>query len=158
MKKLLIVTGAIALVLAVSAQMVIAFSNDESGLLDRQSAIFRTSSASTTDTAFHDLTGMGVNLCALNEVSATLSVKLSGAPAAFQIRVDGGGTMIPGAARFVPAGTEDSGSFTFVANAQPFEANDHHFYQVEWRSVTGGATNVLRAVLNLQYQDGTACG
>jgi hypothetical protein len=68
----------------------------------------------------------------MHQVTATLSVELDGAPAAFQIRVDDDGLMRPRAVRFAPAGPHDSFAFTFVQNVGPFEANDHH-------SLTSGA-------------------
>jgi hypothetical protein len=91
----------------------------------------------------------------LNQVTATLSVELNGSPAGFQIRVDNGGLMQPGAVRFVPAGPHDSFSFIWVVSVSPFEANDHHVFDVEWRSPTGRATKLERASLNLQYKRGT---
>jgi hypothetical protein len=157
MRKLFMVTVALAVALGISIPLVLAGGVQPSGSLDHQTATSRESSISTTNTSFAVLPGLSTEICALGEVAATLSVKLSGAPVAFQVRVDGAGTMAPGAARFVPQGAEDSGSFTFVQNAATFEANDNHGYQVEWRSVTGNTARVLKADLNLQFQDGNAC-
>ena len=79
-------------------------------------------------------------------------------PASVRIRQDGGPIIAPGAVRFVPAGPHDSFSFTFLANAAPFEANDNHSFDVEWRSPTGQQTTLERATFNLQYEHGTqAC-
>jgi hypothetical protein len=82
-------------------------------------------------------------------------MQLIGAPAGFQIRVDGGPLMQPGAIRFVPAGALDSSSFTYLVSVGPFENNDHHVFDVEWRSPFGKTTTLQKATLNLQYQHGT---
>jgi len=37
----------------------------------------------------------------------------------------------------------------------PFEANDHHTFDVEWRSPTGAKTTLERGTFNLQYERGT---
>jgi len=37
----------------------------------------------------------------------------------------------------------------------PFEADDHHSFDVEWRSPTGAATTLERGTFNLQYEHGT---
>jgi hypothetical protein len=68
--------------------------------------------------------------------------------------VDGGGTRQPGAIRLVPAGAHDSFSFSFVNSVGPFEADDHHSLDVEWRSPTGAATTLERGTFNLQYEHG----
>jgi len=57
--------------------------------------------------------------------------------------------------RLVPAGPHDSFSFTFVNSVGPFEANDNHSFDVEWRSPTGAATTLERGTFNLRYQRGT---
>jgi len=155
MRKILIPIVAAAVVLAVPAA-VLAASGGASSALDLQASKSTTSAATTSSKTFHTVPGLsGLTICALNQVTATLSVELSGAPAGFQIRVDGGGTMSPGAIRFVPAGPHDSVSFTFVDSVSPFEANDNHSFDVEWRSPTGAATALERGTFNLQYQHGT---
>jgi len=42
-----------------------------------------------------------------------------------------------------------------VNSVAPFEANDNHSFDVEWRSPTGTATTLERGTFNLQYQRGT---
>jgi hypothetical protein len=75
-----------------------------------------------------------------------------------QVRQDDGAILAPGAVLFVPELTGYSTSFTFLARVQPFEANDHHYFQVEWRSPTGGRASILGATMNLIYQKGShAC-
>jgi len=155
MRKVLIPILAAAVVLGVPAA-VLAASGGASSSLDLQASKVTTSTASTASRTFHPVPGLsGLNICALHQVTATLSVELTGAPAGFQVRVDGGGTMPPGAIRFVPAGPHDSFSFTFVRGVGPFEANDHHVFDVEWRSPAGAATTLERGTFNLQYERGT---
>lgn len=135
---------------------VLAASGGTSSSVDLQASKFTTSTATTSSKTFHPIPGLsGLNICALDQVTAALSVELNGAPAGLQVRVDGGGTMAPGAIRFVPAGGHDSFSFTFVQGVGPFEADDHHAFDVEWRSPTGAATTLERGTFNLQYQRGT---
>ena len=155
MRKILIVIVAAAVVLGVPA-VVLAASGGANSSLDLQRSRFTTTTATTSSRTFQPVPGLsGLNICALNQVTATLSVELNGAPAGFQIRIDGGGTMQPGAVRLVPAGPHDSFSFTFVNSVGPFEADDHHSFDVEWRSPTGAATTLERGTVNLQYEHGT---
>ena len=155
MRKILIVILAAAVVLGVPA-VVLAASGGTNSSLDLQRSRFTTTTATTSSRTFQPIPGLsGLNICALNQVAATLSVELNGAPAGFQIRIDAAGTMQPGAVRLVPAGPHDSFSFTFVNSVAPFEANDNHSFDVEWRSPTGAATTLERGTFNLQYQRGT---
>jgi hypothetical protein len=154
MRKMLIVVSALALVLGVSTTVLAAIGSNSSSL-DLQASKFTTTTQKTSSTTFQAVGGLGLTICALHQVTATLSVELSGAPASFRIRQDGGPIVTPGAIRFVPAGPHDSFSFTFLANAAPFEANDHHGFGVEWRSASGKSTTLERATFNLQYEEGT---
>jgi len=155
MRKVLIVGLALAFIVGVPTA-VMAASGVFSSSLDLQTSKWSTTTATTSSTTFKTIPALASpTICALNQVTATLSVELNGAPAGFQIRVDGGGLMQPGAVRFNPAGAHDSFSFTFVMSASPFENNDHHGFDVEWRSPTGKATTLERATLNLQYEHGT---
>jgi len=155
MRKMIVLVAAAAGVLGVPAA-VLAASGGASSSLDLQASRFTTSTATTSSKTFHSIPGLSeLTICALHQVTATLSVQLSGAPAGLQVRVDGGGTMQPGAIRLVPAGAHDSFSFTFVNGVGPFEADDHHSFDVEWRSPTGAATTLERGTVNLQYGHGT---
>jgi len=127
-----------------------------SSSLNRQASKWTTTIATTSRKTFTPIPGLsGLNICALNQVTAALSVELNGAPAGFQIHVDDGPIMQPGKIRFVPAGAHDSFSFDFVMSVGPFENNDHHVFDVEWRSPTGSPAVLERGTLNLQYQQGT---
>ena len=155
MRRMFIIILAAAAALGIPA-VVLAASGGSSSSMDLQASKFTTTTATTSSRTFQPIPGLsGLNICALNQVAATLSVELNGAPAGFQIRIDAAGTMQPGAVRFVPAGPHDSFSFTFVNNVAPFEANDNHSFDVEWRSPTGTATTLERGTFNLQYQRGT---
>ena len=155
MRKVLAAGLALAFVVG-APTAVMAASGGFSSSLDLQTSKWTTTSATTSMATFKPITNLsGLNICALNQVTATLSVELNGAPAGFQIRIDGGPLISPGAVRFVPAGPHDSFSFTFVRSLSPFENNDHHTFDVEWRSPTGATTTLERATINLQYQGGT---
>jgi hypothetical protein len=152
---MIVLVAAVAGVLGIPAA-VLAASGGTSSSMDLQASKLTTSTATTSSKTFHAIPGLsGLTICALNQVTATLSVQLKGAPAGFQIRLDGGGTMQPGAIRFVPAGAHDSFSFAFVNSVGPFEADDHHSFDVEWRSPTGKATTLELGTVNLQYERGT---
>jgi hypothetical protein len=155
MRKMIVLVVAVAGVLGIPAA-VLAASGGASSSLDLQASKFTTSTATTSSKTFHAIPGLsGLTICALHQVTAALSVELTGAPASFQVRIDGGGTMQPGAIRFVPAGPHDSFAFTFVKPVGPFEANDNHGFDVEWRSPSGAATTLERGTVNLQYEHGT---
>ena len=155
MRKMIVLVAVVAGVLGIPAA-VLAASGGTSSSLDLQASKFTTSTATTSSKTFHSIPGMsGLTICALHQVTGTLSVQLTGAPAGFQIRLDGGGTMQPGAIRFVPAGAHDSFSVAFMNTVGPFEADDHHSFDVEWPSPTGAATTLERGTFNLQYEHGT---
>ncbi len=161
MRKVLLVSLVLAFALGVPTAVMAASgglgsSGGFSSSLDLQASKWTTSTVTTASTTFQPIPSLsGLNICALNQVTASLSVELNGPPAGFQIRVDGDGLMPPGAVRFVPAGAHDSFSFTFVRGVNPFENNDHHVFDVEWRSPTGATATLERATFNLQYQRGT---
>ena len=154
MRRTLLTILAVVAILGVPTA-VLAATGGSTSSLDLQASKFTTTTASTASRAFQPVPGLsGLNICGLHQVTATLSVELNGAPAGFQIRVDGGGTMPPGAIRFVPGGPHDSFSFAFTGSVGPFEANDHHTFDVEWRSPSGAKTTLERGTFNLQYEHG----
>lgn len=125
--------------------------------LDVQSASWTTSDVSTSSTRWHDIRALSsVSICSVRQVSATLSVTLRGAPGRFRVVIDGatGVPMRPGAAQFVPVG-EESFSYTFVKGTAPFEDDDTHVFEVQWRSPTGNRVTLTSGDLNLLYQQGT---
>ena len=155
MRRVMIIGAALGFAIGVPLAAMAA-SGGSSSSLDLQSSQWTTTAAQTSSSRFQSITALGgLNICATNQVTATLSVELSGAAAGFQIRVDGGALMQPGAVRFQPVVPHQSFSFTWVMNVSAFEANDHHVFDVEWRSPTVAPTKLERATLNLQYQRGT---
>jgi hypothetical protein len=155
-----IVAAAAALTAATGSLVVLAAVGSASSALDAQAARYTTTAASTSSASMHNVPGLaGLTICAARQVTATVSVELDGArPASFQVLVDGGPVAQPGAVRFVPAGTHDSASFTFIQSVGPFEANDHHTFDLQWRSPVGGTVKLERGTVVLAYQKGThAC-
>ena len=127
--------------------------------VDRQTARWTTTSVSTSSPEWRNVPGLTrLSADTIDEVSATLTVTIEGAPASFRVIIDTPeGPMRPGPARFVPSGAE-SFSATFVKNTVPFEDDDTHVFTVQWRSPGGEKVTLLRAVLNLVYQFGTHGG
>jgi hypothetical protein len=97
----------------------------------------------------------GAHAGTLNQVTATASVTVRGAPVLLRLVIGGvpEAPMRPGAARFVPDGIE-SFSFTWVGRTAPFEADDTHRFNVQWRSPTGQPVTLERGVLSLLFQRG----
>jgi hypothetical protein len=154
MRKLLLVLGSLVLLAAIPAA-VLAASGVFGSALDRQSARWTTTSATTSSTAWRNVPRLGLTRCTDNQVTAMISVTVRGAPVAFRGVIDGvpEAPMRPGSARFVPDGTE-SFSYSFVARTAAFEADDSHRFDVQWRSPTGAPVTLRRGALNLLYQRG----
>lgn len=149
--------GLAVLVVAVAVPLVAsaAGSGSAASQPNRNLGRWTTTAVSTTSRSFRPLGGMGARICAAGAVEASVSVNASGAPLQFLVLVDDGAVIAPGAVTLTPVGRGTVGTFGFLANAQPFEANDHHAYQVEWRSLTGGSTRIASATMDLLYQEGT---
>jgi hypothetical protein len=146
---------ALVLVAAATPLAVLAATGHFSSRLDLQRFKFRTTSVSTSSTAWHNVPGLDdIHICSDHEVSATLSVNLRGAAARFRVRIDQAASMKPGSARFVPNG-EESFSYTFAGPTGPFEANDNHVVDVQWRSPTGQPVTLVLGGVNLLYEQGT---
>jgi hypothetical protein len=95
----------------------------------------------------------------VKEVAETVTLTVSGGPIRLRAVIDTvtEAPLKPGKLRFVPSGTE-SATFTFVGNTGPFEANDNHRFDIQWRSPTGRSIKLHGAVANLVFQRGTqAC-
>ena len=154
MPKLIAIIGGLAALAAVPA-VVLAASGVFGGSLDRQSARWTTTSATTSSTKFRNVPRLALTRCTLNQVTADVSVTVSGGPVQFRAIIDGvpEAPMKPGVARFVPDGVE-SFSYTFVGRTAAFEADDTHSFNVQWRSPTGATVTLKRGVLNLLFQRG----
>jgi len=96
-----------------------------------------------------------VRICSIGEVSATVSLEGGGGPMGVRVVVDDGPTAQPGAVRFAPNGVADTASLTFLVNTGTFEGYDGHYLQVWWRSPFGAKTTLLKATMNLVYQEGS---
>src|ERR1019366_2123984 len=122
---------------------------------NRQEGFWRSRPVSTSATTYRALTGLQANICSIGEGAATVSVNGVGAPLALQAHLDLAPLLQPGSVTFSPTARGSIASFTFLVSTSPFEANDHHFFQVEWRSMTGQPTSIKSATLNLLYREGT---
>ena len=155
MRKPLVIIGGLVLLAAVPAA-VLATSGVFGSALDRQAARWTTTSATTSSTNWRNVPRLSLTRCTVHQVTATVSMTVRGAPVLFRAIIDGvpEAPMRPGSARFVPDGTE-SFSYSFVARTAPFEADDTHRFNVQWRSPTGTTVTLRRGVLNLLFQRGT---
>jgi hypothetical protein len=155
MRRVIAIAGVAVVLVAVPAA-VLAASGVFGSALDRQAARWTTTSATTSSTNWRNVPRLSLTRCTLNQVTAMVSVTVSGAPVQFRVVIDGvpEAPMRPGAARFVPDGTE-SFSYDFVGRTAPFEADDTHSFAVQWRSPSGRAVRLHRGVLNLLFQRGT---
>jgi hypothetical protein len=146
----------VVVVLAAAPLAVLAATGVFAGELDRQRARWTTTSATTSSTAWRNVPNLAITRCTLNQVTAMLSVTVRGAPVRFRVIIDGvpEAPMKPSFARFAPNGTE-SFAYTFVGNTGPFEADDTHSFNVQWRSPSGAPVRLHQGALNLLYQQGT---
>jgi hypothetical protein len=157
MKRRWVVVLALLALVAIPATVWALASGRYDGKLDRQRAKFRTAAITTSSTSWQDVRVLGVNICSLNEVSATLSVTLSGSKARFRVVGEQGNVAKPGRAEFTPSGTGESFSYTFVTSTGTFEGDDRHTLKVQWRSDAGAPVTLERGDLNVLYQRGSRC-
>jgi hypothetical protein len=154
--KILIAIVALAVVVGIPTAVMASSGGFVTGSLNWQRATFTTTAQTVTSSkTWVNITGLDQpgNICATGQVTGTLSVQLTGAPAGFKIFDAQGGhkpLMQPGEIRFVPAGSSDSASFTFVANATG-AVPDFHAYDVQWHSATGKRVTLTKATFTLQY-------
>jgi hypothetical protein len=151
-----VVIGVVLLLLVAAPVLVLAADGRFGGEVDRQSASWTTTAVSTSSTEWRNVPRLALTRCTRHQVTATVSVTVSGAPVFFRVVADGvpEAPFKPGAARFVPDGTE-SFSYTFVGNTAPFEADDTHRFNVQWRSGDGSQVTLLRGDLNILFQRGS---
>jgi hypothetical protein len=136
--------------------VVLAATGGGGGRADMQKFVFRTGAISTSSTSYQNVPGLSASMCAVGEVSATVSVNLAGAPGLFVVRVDSDGTIQPGGARFTPPGGGiGSFSYTFVGTLSPFEGSDGHTITLQWRSLNGQPVTMTRGDVNLIFQTGS---
>ena len=137
---------------------VMALTNGRSSRLDRQTNAVANKVVFTSSANWRNVPGLtDVRICPIGQVTAMLSVNVSGAPVAFRVLYDDGPTLFPGKAAFDPAGSGARGfAFDFVGPAFTTEARDGHVYTVQWRTL-GGKVTLHGRVLDLLYQNGTHC-
>jgi hypothetical protein len=154
-RKLLVLTGIVGVAAVAVPLAVLAASGDMSGDLDRQTARWRTTPVTTSNTDWENVPGLTRTRCTRSQVTVMLSVTVEGGPVAFRVVPDGipEAPLEPGSARFVPNGVE-SFSYSFVENTFPFEADDTHRFDVQWRSPDGVPVTLRRGLLNLLYEQG----
>jgi hypothetical protein len=147
---------AVLLLLAAVPVAVLAATGTFNGELQRQSARWRNSPTTTSSTAWRNVPALTLTRCTRGQVTAMLSVTVSGAPVRFRGVIDGvpEAPMMPGSARFVPTGAE-SFAYSFVANTGPFEADDTHRFDIQWRSPSGAPVTLHNGALNLLFRRGT---
>jgi hypothetical protein len=137
---------------------VLALTNGRSSMLDRQTNARATKAVTTSSTTFVNLRGLvDVRVCAQGQVTAILSVGVSGAPARFRVLYEDGPSLFPAKAEFDPVSGTKGFSFTFVGQAGTFEGLDQHVFTVQWRSATGAPTNAHGRLLDLLYHVGARC-
>ena len=81
LRKLLVVGGVVVL-LAATPVAVLAARGVFGGELERQSAVWTTTAATTSGTAWVNVPGLALTRCSDNQVTAMVSVTVSGCPAA----------------------------------------------------------------------------
>ena len=145
----------VLLLIVVTPVAVIAANQNFNGAAERQSAKW-TNGGTISTTAWKDVPGLGMTKCTLHEVSETATLTVSGGPVKFRAVIDGvpEAPMKPGIVRFVPSGKE-SVTYTFVANTAPFEADDDHRFDLQWKSPTGATITLHAGAVNLVFQRGT---
>jgi hypothetical protein len=165
MRKLL-VGSSLALAVAVAVPLALAATSGRvGGQLDRQRATWKTSPISTSSTAWRTIPRLSFaasgtanhTLCARHALSVALRVDLRGAPVRFRVLMDGGPTLQPGPARFVPSADSRTFLATFVGSAGTFEASDRHALEVQWRSPSEGQVTLDGGVANVLFEQGASC-
>jgi hypothetical protein len=153
-RKLLVFAG-VAVVAATVPLVVLAASDSFGGNLERQTARWTSNDATTSSTEWRGVPGLALTRCMVNQVTALVSVTVEGAEVRFRVIQDGvpENPFKPTSVRFVPNGVE-SFSFAFVGNTAPFEADDTHRINVQWRSPTGAPVTIHQRVLTLLYERG----
>jgi hypothetical protein len=155
MRRWLVPISVVVLIVAIPLA-VFAANNAGDGPLNAQGWRSRTSSISTTSTTFQNVPAMSILTCSLGPVAVTFSGSTAGTQAGFQVTIDEGGTMLPGAAYFQAQTGLNAFSYTFVGNVSTFEGSDGHTFTLQWRS-TGGTTTLLRADIVAQFNDPQTC-
>jgi hypothetical protein len=160
MRKWFAVLVALAVGMLVAVPVtVLAVTGGFQGALDRQVAVFRSDPVSTSSPEWTDIPGLRTpTICAIDEVSATVSISVNGAPVSIRVQQDSGPLLQPVVAYFDPGSGTTSFSYTFVGNGAEFERNDNHVFSAQWRSSTGGVVTLNRGDMNVLFDRGPAPG
>jgi hypothetical protein len=128
------------------------------GALDKQAFAWRDSAISTTNQTFTDVAAMTVTVCAAGPLSVEISAGVNGAAMGMRVVIDHGSVaMHPGETHFDDAGGTTSFGFSFADTVGPVGGKDLHSISMQWRSPTGVSTTLVRALLNVLYQQGSVC-
>jgi hypothetical protein len=153
MRRIGIVAALTAVVVAIPL-VVLAARTPMRSRVDHQKGVVHHGTTSTTSTSWRRAPGLRLNVCAIKEVSATLSVTVTGAPVQFRLLIDAVPAVAPGKVFFNPTRRQRSFSFTFLSGSGTFEGSDAHNFTAQWRSPTGRRTTLHGATLNLVYEKG----
>ena len=148
------VVAVLSAILVAVPLVVLAARNSISSRVDHQKGVVRTGRASTSSTSWRNAPDLRLNVCSKKEVSATLSVTVTGAPVQFRILADETPVVSPTRVFFNPTHRQRSFSFTFLTSLSTFEGSDAHSFNAQWRSPTGGRATLHGATFNLVYQRG----
>ncbi len=122
--------------------------------LDRQAASFTAAAVTVHDQSWH--TAMPFErICPRGLVSVDASLAFIGA-IQYKVIIDDGPTALPGTVTAsTTTASPTTSNFTFLFNAQPFEANDHHYVQLWWRALNPSGATLRAATLIAQYHEGS---
>ncbi|MEA2486317.1 MAG: hypothetical protein QOD46_1428 [Actinomycetota bacterium] len=153
MRKVAIVVALAAAFIAIPL-VVLAARTSMTSRVDHQKGVAHLGKVSTSTTSWRRAPGLALNVCSKKEVSATLSVTLTGAPVQFRVLADAVPAVSPHKVYFDPTRRQRSFSFTFLSSSSTFEGSDAHNFTVQWRSPTGKKATLHAGTLNLVYQKG----
>jgi hypothetical protein len=116
---------------------------------------WRTSSVSTSSSAWRNVPNLGANIVQVRPVVINASASLSGGPVAFRVRTvnigDQHRTSKPGPTRFVPGGN-GTNSFGYQWIDLGNAASPHALrVRLQWKSSTGRPVHMLRGDLTESY-------
>ena len=141
---------------AVGARAVIAGTATGRTPVDCIDTVWRTSTVSTSSTAWHAVPGLEADPTAIFPITVNVSALVSGAPALFRILSTNVGdqTIVsnPGPTRFHPgAGGPNSFSFQWVERDDV--ASPHaNLIRLQWRSQSGAPVSMLRGDMAVLYR------
>jgi hypothetical protein len=148
------IVAAVTAVIVATPLVVLAARTTMRSRVDHQKGVVHHGRISTSSMSWRSAPGLRLNVCSIKEVSATLSVSVTGAPVQFRLLIDAVPAVAPDRVFFDPTRWQRSFSFTFLSGSSTFEGSDAHSFTAQWRSPTGRRTTLHGATLNLVYQKG----